>query len=91
MIKRIIAVAVVAVSVGAGSFAGGTWWVDRSGAARASAHAATVYTCPIHPDYRSDHPGDCPMCGMRLEAARRDGATGGDAAARTLPHEAARK
>jgi len=86
MVKRIIAVAIVAVSVGAGSFAGGTWWTDRSGAARASAHAATVYTCPMHPDYRSDHPGDCPMCGMRLEAVRPGGATGGDAAAHTLRH-----
>jgi membrane fusion protein, copper/silver efflux system len=87
MVKRIIAVAVVAVALGAGSFAGGTWWVDRSGAARASAHAATVYTCPMHPDYRSDHPGDCPMCGMRLEAVRAGGRKDGDAAAHTmLPH-----
>ncbi len=86
MMKRIIVVAAVAVALGAGSFAGGTWWVDRSGAARASAHAATVYTCPMHPDYRSDHPGDCPMCGMRLEAVRADRATGGDAAAHTRPH-----
>jgi RND family efflux transporter MFP subunit len=86
MMKRILAVAAVAASLGAGSFAGRTWWAERSGAARASAYAATVYTCPMHPDYRSDHPGDCPMCGMRLEAVRADGAKGGDAAARTLPH-----
>ena len=86
--KRIIAVTAVAVFLVAGSFAGGTWWAHRSGAARASAHAATVYTCPMHPDYRSDHPGDCPICGMRLEADRAGGATGGDAAARALPHGA---
>jgi membrane fusion protein, copper/silver efflux system len=86
--KRIIAIIALAVSLAAGSFAGGRWWADGSGAARTSAHAATVYTCPMHPDYRSDHPGDCPMCGMRLEAVRADGTTGGDAAARTLPHEA---
>jgi membrane fusion protein, copper/silver efflux system len=88
MMKRIIAITAVAVSFAVGSFVGGTLWADRSTAARASAHAATVYTCPMHPDYRSDHPGDCPMCGMRLEAVRADGTTGGDAAARTLPHEA---
>jgi Cu(I)/Ag(I) efflux system membrane fusion protein len=86
--KRIIAIIALAVLLAAGSFAGGTWWAERSGAARASAHAATVYTCPMHQDYRSDHPGDCPMCGMRLKAVRADGATGGDAAARTLPHGA---
>ena len=84
--KRIIAVTAVAVFLVAGSFAGGTWWAHRSGAARPSAHAATVYTCPMHPDYRSDHPGDCPICGMRLEADRAGGPTGGDAAARALPH-----
>jgi membrane fusion protein, copper/silver efflux system len=82
--KRIIAVTAVAVSLAAGSFAGGTWWAHRSGAALASGRAATVYTCPMHPDYRRDHPGDCPICGMRLEADR----AGGDAAARALPHGA---
>jgi membrane fusion protein, copper/silver efflux system len=86
--KRIIAIIALAVSLAAGSLAGGTWWADRFGAARASAHAATVYTCPMHPDYRSDHPGDCPMCGMRLTAVPADATTGGDAAARTLPHGA---
>jgi Heavy metal binding domain len=27
------------------------------------------YTCPMHPQYKSDHPGDCPLCGMRLVPA----------------------
>ena len=88
MMKRILAITALAVSLAAGAFAGGTWWAHRSGAAHASAHAATVYTCPMHPDYRSDHPGDCPMCGMRLEAVPADATTGGDAAARALPHGA---
>ncbi len=26
----------------------------------------TLYTCPMHPEYVSDQPGDCPICGMRL-------------------------
>ncbi|MFA5257935.1 MAG: heavy metal translocating P-type ATPase, partial [Opitutales bacterium] len=26
-----------------------------------------VYTCPMHPEVRRDHPGDCPKCGMALE------------------------
>jgi len=27
----------------------------------------TVYTCPMHPEIRQDHPGTCPKCGMTLE------------------------
>jgi P-type Cu+ transporter len=26
-----------------------------------------VYTCPMHPEVRQDHPGVCPKCGMALE------------------------
>ncbi|CAM5199456.1 Cu+-exporting ATPase OS=Castellaniella defragrans OX=75697 GN=HNR28_003611 PE=3 SV=1 [Castellaniella defragrans] len=28
----------------------------------------TIYTCPMHPQIRQDHPGNCPICGMSLEA-----------------------
>jgi P-type Cu+ transporter len=28
---------------------------------------ATMYTCPMHPEVRQDHPGTCPKCGMALE------------------------
>jgi len=27
----------------------------------------TIYTCPMHPEVRQDHPGSCPKCGMTLE------------------------
>ncbi len=26
-----------------------------------------MYTCPMHPEIRQDHPGTCPKCGMALE------------------------
>lgn len=29
--------------------------------------AGAIYTCPMHPEVRQDHPGDCPKCGMALE------------------------
>jgi len=32
----------------------------------APAPAATTYTCPMHPEVVSDHPGRCPKCGMAL-------------------------
>ena len=31
------------------------------------AAAGAVYTCPMHPEVRQDHPGACPKCGMALE------------------------
>jgi Cu(I)/Ag(I) efflux system membrane fusion protein len=82
--KRIIIFTAVGVSLAAGSFGGGTWWAHQSGAAHPSAHAATVYTCPMHPEYRSDHPGNCPICGMAIKAVRAGSATGA-AAAGALP------
>ena len=27
----------------------------------------TIFTCPMHPEVRQDHPGACPKCGMALE------------------------
>ncbi len=36
-------------------------------AAPAEQPAGTLYTCPMHPEIRQDHPGTCPKCGMTLE------------------------
>jgi len=32
--------------------------------------AGQVYTCPMHPEVRRDHPGMCPECGMNLVPAK---------------------
>ena len=26
-----------------------------------------IYTCPMHPEVKSDQPGKCPKCGMNLK------------------------
>jgi len=43
---------------------------NRHGAAAATPRtkpaAATLYTCPMHPEVTSDNPGTCPKCGMAL-------------------------
>lgn len=39
---------------------------DGSGGTAATPAAATVYTCPMHPEVTSDQPGTCPKCGMAL-------------------------
>jgi len=48
-----------------------------SGPAAGRPEAATYY-CPMHPSYRSDRPGDCPVCNMKLIPL--DAGTGGTAA-----------
>ena len=34
----------------------------------AVAQPGAIWTCPMHPEIRQDHPGPCPICGMALEA-----------------------
>ncbi len=40
------------------------------------AAGGAIYTCPMHPEVRQDHPGACPKCGMALEPVQP--ATGDD-------------
>jgi len=38
-------------------------------------HAAEqkeLYTCPMHPQIIQDHPGDCPICGMKLVPLKKE-------------------
>jgi Cu(I)/Ag(I) efflux system membrane fusion protein len=69
MNKR-IALFIAGVAGAAGLAAGGTgmWLLGKS-----HEHATTerpaakpLYQCPMHPSVTSDHPGDCPICGMKL-------------------------
>jgi len=55
---------------------------DRAGRAhrarlqRQNPAAGTIYTCPMHPQIRQGHPGNCPICGMALEPEIAAEATG---------------
>jgi Cu+-exporting ATPase len=43
-------------------------WINHSPTAdRKAAAPGTIWTCPMHPEIRQDHPGACPICGMALE------------------------
>lgn len=48
--------------------AGGVWTyrVMSGPAGHAGEQAPGVYYCPMHPSYRSEKPGNCPICSMKL-------------------------
>jgi membrane fusion protein, copper/silver efflux system len=64
-ISIVVAVAVVAFIVG-------SRWAERPPGEASDHHKVLYYACPMHPQYRSDRPGDCPSCGMRLEPVYAD-------------------
>jgi hypothetical protein len=39
-------------------------------AAREAPPEKQIYSCPMHPEVRSDTPGTCPKCGMKLVPAK---------------------
>jgi RND family efflux transporter MFP subunit len=47
---------------------GGYWIIIRQNATQGpgTSSKAQKYYCPMHPEYISDRPGDCPICGMKL-------------------------
>lgn len=72
-LKTTASVAILAV-VAIVAFTGGAWWTRRAEVSgpTASQQKVLYYACPMHPQFRSDRPGDCPSCGMRLEPVYAD-------------------
>jgi Cu(I)/Ag(I) efflux system membrane fusion protein len=62
----------------------GAWWGAKHPfeapvhEAAASDPGAVRYTCPMHPQVVTDHPGTCPICGMQLVARDPDRPAGTD-------------
>jgi Cu+-exporting ATPase len=42
-------------------------YLQPSAAPAPVAPPGSIYTCPMHPEVREDHPASCPLCGMALE------------------------
>jgi Cu(I)/Ag(I) efflux system membrane fusion protein len=77
--RRLGAGSVVAIAVASALAAGGGVYLvgHRHSAPSAPEAAKTQYQCPMHPTIVQDHPGDCPICGMKLVPIQQAGA-GGD-------------
>jgi RND family efflux transporter MFP subunit len=52
--------------VGTGVFIAGCSKDHDHGGATAAQESKTLYTCGMHPQVIQDHPGNCPICGMKL-------------------------
>lgn len=61
--KRILLVAFLAVSLSGPFFPIRDSFAET---AEQSAPQKEQYTCPMHPQVKSDHPGECPICHMKL-------------------------
>ena len=64
--KARIIVAIAAITLaGIGAF------VPHAAADATVTQGKTLYTCGMHPQIIQDHPGNCPICGMKLTPIRR--------------------
>ena len=70
------------ITTGVGLFAVGC---SRSADKNAAApQTKTLYTCGMHPQIIQDHPGNCPICGMKLTPVRKQDANAGAAEAASI-------
>jgi hypothetical protein len=67
MKSKITLIATLAVILGAGAL----WFAPRvlsapTNSVDSASSKSLYYTCPMHPSVKSDKPGNCPECGMKL-------------------------
>jgi len=65
--KPIFVWTLLVASVGLGAFIAGCSRQPETSGATAASSEKTLYTCGMHPWIIQDHPGNCPICGMKLE------------------------
>ena len=66
-----------------------TLWVSKTGEKteqRVAAQPREVYYCPMHKEYQSDKPGNCPICSMKL--LKKDGTLASDDASESVEKSA---
>jgi multidrug efflux pump subunit AcrA (membrane-fusion protein) len=73
MKARIIFVIIAIAAVGVGAFFIGRSSGGHNAAGENSKESKTLYTCGMHPQVIQDHPGNCPICGMKLTPIRKQG------------------
>jgi len=69
---KLIALIVLLALVGGAAFYAGKHFAGSTPVAAQK----TLYTCGMHPQVIQDHPGNCPICGMKLTPLKRGGEAG---------------
>ena len=71
---RVVTLVAALLVAGAALGVGGTWLAMHRAAGVSTPATSTVdkplYQCPMHPTITSEHPGECPICGMKLVEVR---------------------
>lgn len=65
MKRSVLFILILAAGFVAG-FGYGRWYGPLRPGVQKPEKKAAGYHCPMHPHIKSDHPGDCPICGMKL-------------------------
>lgn len=72
MKTKLILISVLAAALGGAA----GWFAPHqpalAGAAASADRKILYYACPMHPNIKYDHPGDCPICGMKLQPVYAD-------------------
>ena len=72
--RTTIPVLLLLALVGAAGFLAGCSKGNDRGGATGARQDKTLYTCGMHPQVIQDHPGNCPICGMKLTPVRKQAA-----------------
>ena len=80
-LKLIFAGILFVAAIGLGVFTAGCSRPPEKPGATAASSEKTLYTCGMHPWIIQDHPGNCPICGMKLEPVHKTAGTSAPSAA----------
>jgi RND family efflux transporter MFP subunit len=87
--KTLPVAALIVASAGLGIYLG--WgqirriWMGKPQSANAAQSQGDVYYCPMHPDFKSDKPDNCPVCSMKLVKLEKPAGADGKQAMQGMP------
>ncbi len=82
--RTLLIAALIVASAGLGAYLGRDQirhiWMGKASGANGARSQGEVYYCPMHPDFKSDKPDNCPVCSMKLVKLERPGGSGAEQA-----------